>query len=111
MGFIVGVGRRQVSLLPPCVEDYVASDAIVRVVDAFVDSLDLAALGFERTASAATGRPGFHPGDMLRLGIVNLMVAGERRQEPRNRRVAYAAVLTAVMSAQTSKALARATRY
>ena len=44
-------------------------------------------------------------------GTVNLMVAGERRPEPRDRRDAYAAVLTAVMSAQTTKAWVRAARY
>ena len=38
----------------------------MRVVDAFVDSLDLTELGSERTVAAATGRPGFRPGDMLR---------------------------------------------
>lgn len=67
--FIDGHDRHQPSLLPPCVDDYVAPEALVRVVDAFVETLDLAALGFGRTVSAATGRPGFHPGDMLRLYV------------------------------------------
>ncbi|WP_323009803.1 transposase [Paracoccus sp. (in: a-proteobacteria)] len=44
-------------------------ESLVRVVDAFVETLDLTSLGFERTISAATGRPGYHPGDMLRLYI------------------------------------------
>ena len=69
MGFIDGDSRDQVSLLPACVDDYVASDALVRVVDAFVASLDLAQLGFNRAIPAATGRPGYQPGDMLRLYI------------------------------------------
>lgn|ERR1700736_4244101 len=69
MSFIEGSARDQVSLLPPCVDDYVASDALVRVVDAFVASLSLAELGFGRAVAAATGRPGYHPGDMLRLYI------------------------------------------
>jgi transposase len=69
MSFIEGSARDQVSLLPPCVGDYVASDALVRVVDAFVASLSLAELGFGRAVAAATGRPGYHPGDMLRLYI------------------------------------------
>jgi transposase len=47
----------------------VAPDALVRVVDAFVASLDLVELGFSRAIAAATGRPGFQPGDMLRLYI------------------------------------------
>jgi transposase len=69
MSFIEGHARDQVSLLPPRVDDYVTSDAQVRVVDAFVASLNLADLGFERAIAAATGRPGYHPGDMLRLYI------------------------------------------
>lgn len=69
MSFIEGTDRCQVSLLPACVDDYVAPDALVRVVDAFVAGLDLTKLGFGRTVAAATGRPGYHPGDMLRLYI------------------------------------------
>lgn len=69
MGFIEGQDRTQASLLPPSIDDYIAADALVRVVDMFVDSLDLCEIGFERAVSAATGRPGFHPGDMLRLYI------------------------------------------
>ena len=69
MSFIEGTDRSQVSLLPPCVDDYVAPDALVRVVDAFVSSLNLGELGFGRTVAAATGRPGYDPSDMLRLYI------------------------------------------
>jgi transposase len=69
VSFIEGSARDQVSLLPPCIDDYVAPDALVRVVDVFVSSLNLAELGFVRTVAAATGRPGYHPGDMLRLYI------------------------------------------
>lgn len=69
MSFIEGTDRGQVDLLPACVDDYVAPDALVRVVDAFVASLNLTELGFSRTAAAATGRPGFHPADMLRLYV------------------------------------------
>lgn len=69
MGFIEGMDRGQAALLPPCVDDYVAPDALVRVVDAFVANLDLVDLGFDRAISAATGRPGYHPADMLRLYI------------------------------------------
>lgn len=69
MGFIEGVDRRQEALLPPCIDDYIGHDALVRVVDAFVANLDLTDLGFDRAVSAATGRPGYHPADMLRLYI------------------------------------------
>ena len=69
MGFLEGTDRREVSLLPPSIEDYVTTDSLVRVVDAFVGSLDLADLGFARTVPAATGRPGYSPGDMLSLYV------------------------------------------
>ncbi len=52
MGFLAGTDRGQISLLPPCVDDYVAPDALVRVVDAFVASLNLANSG-----SAGQWRP------------------------------------------------------
>lgn len=69
MSHIEGADRSQVSLLPPCIDDYVAPDGLVRIVDAFVASLDLAELGFARAIAASTGRPGFDPADMLRLYI------------------------------------------
>ena len=69
VSFIEGTERGQASLLPPCLDDYVAPDALVRIVDAFVASLDLTELGFGRTVAASTGRPGYRPGDMLRLYI------------------------------------------
>ncbi|HEX8412751.1 MAG TPA: IS5/IS1182 family transposase, partial [Sphingomicrobium sp.] len=56
--FIEGCERRQRLLLPDCVDDYVAENSPVRVVDLFVDELNVAALGFE--GAAATGRPGYH---------------------------------------------------
>jgi len=48
MGFVEGIARDQANLLPPCVDDYVEPDTLVRIVDAFVDSLDLIELGFTR---------------------------------------------------------------
>jgi hypothetical protein len=69
VSFIDGDSRHQISLPPACIDDDVAPDSLVRVVDAFVASLDLAELGFNRAVAAATGRPGVQPGDMLRLYI------------------------------------------
>ena len=69
VNFISGADRGQAMLLPSMVEDYIAADAAVRVIDAFVDSLDVLALGFERPTPAPTGRPGYDPRDMLRLYI------------------------------------------
>lgn len=58
MSFIEGLARDHVILFSPCIDDYIAPDALVRVVDAFVASLNLAELGFSRAIAAATGRPG-----------------------------------------------------
>jgi transposase len=58
--FIEGLNRQQTMLLPECLDDYVDESSPVRVIDAFADILDLAALGFD-TQPAATGRPGYHP--------------------------------------------------
>ena len=69
MRHIPGVDRSQVLLLREAVDDYVGLDNTVRFIDAFVDSLDLAAAGFERAAPKATGRPGYDPADLLKLYI------------------------------------------
>ena len=65
--YIAGRDRRQSFLLPECVDDYVGEDNPVRVVDAFVDELDLAELDFSRAMPADTGRPGYHPATLLKL--------------------------------------------
>ena len=67
MRFIAGTDRHQIALLPDCLNDYVAADNPVRAVDAFVDELDLATLGFAGVVPAATGRPGYHPAALLKL--------------------------------------------
>ena len=64
--FIEGVDRQQAMVLPECLDDYVNENNPVRAIDAFVDLLDLAVLGFN-AEPAATGRPGYHPGLMLRI--------------------------------------------
>ena len=81
-GFIEGADREQVMLLPECLDDYVDETNTVRVVDAFVDRLDLTALGF-KTMPEATGRPGYHPGMMLRLYIYGYLnrIQSSRRLE------------------------------
>jgi transposase len=62
-----GLDRGQSALLPPAVEDFVGAVHMVRVIDAWVERLDLAALGFARSRPAATGRPPYAPDDLLRL--------------------------------------------
>lgn len=59
--FIEGENRAQRILLPDCLDDYVGDENPVRVVDAFVEHLDLGTLGFEGVVPAATGRPSYHP--------------------------------------------------
>lgn len=83
MGHISGDDRDQMLLLPDVVDDYVGSDNPVRFIDAFVDGLDLAALGFVRAAAKATGRPGYAPADLLKLYIYGYLnrVRSSRRLE------------------------------
>ena len=69
MNWITGWDRQQVHLLPPRVEDYVDENNPVRFIDAFVDTLDLRAHGFKfpKENPQGKGRPGYQPGDLLRL--------------------------------------------
>lgn len=69
MGHKRGVNRRERILFPESVDEYVSAENPVRFVDAYVESLDLRKLGFERVKAAKTGRPGYHPGDMIKLYI------------------------------------------
>jgi transposase len=69
MAYISGVDREQTLLLPESVDQYVGPEHPVRFIDAFVSGLDLDACGFTRTVAAATGRPGYEPGDLLKLYI------------------------------------------
>jgi transposase len=67
--FIQGEDRTQTTLLPECVDDYVSEDSCVRVVDVFVDQLDLRALGFDGVDPVLTGRPSYHPAVILKVYI------------------------------------------
>ncbi|MDB4409854.1 IS1182 family transposase [Gammaproteobacteria bacterium] len=67
--FIEGEDRNQSTLFPECLDDYIAEDNPVRVVDVFVDELDLGPLGFERVEPKVTGRPAYHPSTLLKLYI------------------------------------------
>jgi len=69
MGHIVGQSRDQLALFPTTLDEAVSADHPVRVIDAFVDSLDLRGLGFSKVAAEATGRPPYAPGDLLKLYI------------------------------------------
>ena len=81
--FVEGTDREQASLFPECLEDYVGDDNPVRVIDVFVDQLDLAALGFSGVDPAVTGRPAYHPSIMLKLYVYGYLnkVSSSRRLE------------------------------
>jgi len=88
--FIEGQDRSQVTLLPECLDDYIGEDNPVRVVDAFVDELDLQALGFEGATAAATGRPSYHPSVLLKLyvyGYLNRIQSSRRLEREAQRNV------------------------
>jgi len=88
MAHIPGHDRSQLLLLPEAVDDYVAADNPVRFIEAFVDGLDLAALGFIGTVPKATGRPGYAPADLLKLYIYGYLnrVRSSRRLEAETHR-------------------------
>jgi len=88
--FVEGVDREQGSLFPEQLEDYVAEDNPVRVVEAFVEALDLGELGFSGVDPAATGRPSYHPSVLLKLyiyGYLNRVQSSRRLEREAGRNV------------------------
>ena len=88
--FIEGEDRSQVTLLPACLEDYVEAENPVRVVEVFVDGLDLGQLGFDGVDPAATGRPAYHPAVLLKLyiyGYLNRIQSSRRLEREAQRNV------------------------
>jgi len=81
--FIEGTDRTQTTLLPESLDDYVAEDNPVRVVEAFVEELDLRTLGFKSIDPAETGRPAYHPSVLLKLYIYGYLnrIQSTRRLE------------------------------
>ncbi len=81
--FVEGEDRSQVALLPECLDDFVAEDNPVRVIDAFIGELDLEALGFEGLKPASTGRPSYHPAVLLKIYIYGYLnhIQSSRRLE------------------------------
>jgi transposase len=86
--FIESAARDQVALLPECLTDYVDAENPVRVVDVFVDDLDLAGLGFARAWPSLIGRPAYHPSTLLKLYIYGYLnrIQSSRRLEREARR-------------------------
>ena len=81
--FVEGADRGQSTLLPECLDDWIDEDNPVRVIDTFVEALDLDELGFDGVDPAATGRPSFHPSVLLKLYIYGYLnrVQSSRRLE------------------------------
>ena len=87
--FIEGEHRQQAPLFPESLDEFVAEDNPVRVVDVFVDALDLSGLGF-KTVAEATGRPGYHPATLLKLfiyGYLNRVQSSRRLEREAQRNV------------------------
>ena len=87
---IQGQGRSQVTLFPEVLDDFVSEDNPIRVIDAFVDHLDLHSLGFERVEAKPTGRPGYHPATLLKLyiyGYLNRIQSSRRLEKETHRNV------------------------
>jgi len=88
--FVEGADRRQSTLFPECLEDWIIEDNPVRVIDVFVDELDLAELGFSRVDPEATGRPSYHPSALLKLyiyGYLNRVQSSRRLEREAGRNV------------------------
>ena len=68
--YIDGEDRMQQALLPHSLEDYVGEENPVRVIEVFIDELDLAALGFSGMTPSATGRPAYHPSTLLKIYLL-----------------------------------------
>jgi transposase len=90
MTHVTGQSRYQSTLFPEILDEAIPADHPVRVIDAFVDTLDLAALGFSKTVAEATGRPPYQPGDLLKLylyGYLNQVRSSRRLEREAQRNI------------------------
>ncbi len=88
--FVEGVDRAQSTLFPECLDDWIGEESPVRVIDVFVDELDLAELGFSGVDPEATGRPSYHPAVLLKLyiyGYLNRVQSSRRLEREAGRNV------------------------
>jgi len=88
--FVEGTDRGQSTLFPECLEDWIGEDNAVRVVDVYVDELDLSELGFRGVTPEATGRPSYHPSMLLKLyiyGYLNRVQSSRRLEHEAGRNV------------------------
>ena len=88
--FVEGEDRNQSTLFPERLDEYIAEDNPVRVIDVFVDELGLGDLGFERVVPQITGRPGYHPASLLKIyvyGYLNRIQSSRRLERETQRNV------------------------
>ena len=88
--FVEGTDRSQTTLFPECLDDWIDEDNPVRVIDAFVDAIDLGELGFDGVVPEATGRPAYHPAVLLKLyiyGYLNRVQSNRRLEREAGRNV------------------------
>lgn len=88
--FIAGEDRSQITLLPECLDDYITEDNPIRVIEVFVDEMDLGALGFAGIDPAATGRPAYHPSVLLKpylYGYLNRIQSSRRLERETQRNI------------------------
>ncbi len=88
--FVEGEDRRQATLLPDCLDDYVTDDNPVRVIEVFIDELELSALGFAGVVPEATGRPAYHPVTLLKIylyGYLNRIQSSRRLERETQRNI------------------------
>jgi transposase len=99
-GFVTGIDRSQGTMFPAQLEDYVAEDNPVRVIDLFVDQLDLARLGFGGVTPKDKGRPAYHPAVMLKIYVYGYLnrVQSSRRLERECQRNVEAMWLTGCLA-------------
>src|SRR6267378_3590921 len=91
MAHVTGQPRDQLALFPTTLNEAVSCDHPVRVIDAFVDSLDLARMGFSKVEAEEMGRPAYAPGDLLKLyvyGYVNRVRSSRRLEAETHRNIA-----------------------
>lgn len=83
MGYIEGHDRNQITLFPDSIDDYISEDNSVRLIDEYIDQLDMVLLGFKRAVPARIGRPPYDPRDLLKLYIYGYLnrVRSSRRLE------------------------------
>ena len=88
--FIEGEDRTQSTLFPERLDDYISDENSVRVIDVFVDELDLKKLGFDRVVPQPTGAPSYHPSTLLKIyiyGYLNCIQSSRRLERETQRNV------------------------